>query len=177
MKITPLFGRIFDINNDGEYATIALIQHSNVSVTVMAHSSFGDFSHTWTNTGKPPIEFLKGLNFNYAMGKFKGNDGKVADIDAFKSQVKHYIQLEVENDAYAERIQELNEELDEVLEAGNSIETLSLLVYQSEALSSLLNEYGCDGIPSKYSQDCVSFWEQIWQPFIAELAVTSLEKS
>lgn len=53
-----------------DWANIYLTVYDS-AITVLVHSSFGTFSHHWSNTGGDPIAFLMGLEKSYALTKFQ----------------------------------------------------------------------------------------------------------
>ncbi len=51
-------------------------------------SDWGNFGHLWSHCGSPAVEFLAGLEYAYAMGKFFGDRLKLWDSASYINQLR-----------------------------------------------------------------------------------------
>jgi hypothetical protein len=169
LQITQKLMKSYEINNNGEWATVAL-EIGDKSAQVIAHTSYGEYAYTWTATGDNPIGFLKRISFDYAMTKFKGRY-EVYDRDAqsiyLENEVKEYAQREnIEDDLKEDYLAQAEEV------SGSAINTTEfmMLLERSDLLEVIFEgDYSCVDIKTKPDPQCVGFWEEIWKPLMESL--------
>lgn len=169
IKITEKLMKSYEINNNGEWATVA-IEIGERSAQVIAHSSFGEYAYTWNSTGDNPIGFLKRISFDYAMTKFKGRY-EVYDRDEQEIYLKNKINEYAQNEKVEKDLKEdyLNQAEEVCASATNTTEFMMLLE-RSDLLEAIFEgDYSCVDIKTKPDPQCVGFWEEIWKPLMASI--------
>ena len=179
----------YQVRNGYEWGTIYVrpftsSSQSYLGAEVTANSSFGVYGYTWTHMGVAWQEFLAGVDMHYAMEKMAGQRLRVpTDKDEWLAGQRAYIaERRAENAKYGwdcdetkALYSELSAALDEI-EADDDLFGLdrpmaffgeydritSGKAYAQE-LYSVANE--------KISPQVIGFWDKIWSPFVASLAL------
>ena len=178
MKIDPLSVRAYRVSNGEDFADIVL-NLGESSVTVMVHSSFGCFTNHWNQTGEAPLQFLREMDFDYAMTKFKGYADMVIDMESLKEallgKVLSVRRLKTITKKEARYLyDDLSDVLSNRIDSGTSPESAYAdLVdlyqdYGNTLIADTLDLYSI-GIPMKYSESCRRFWDELWMPFLKSI--------
>jgi hypothetical protein len=150
------------------WGDIVLICGKNF-VSVMASSDFGSFSHDRFSTSSPK-EFLCGMNLEYAMNKLTQGKLYVPDLTLYPSEIKeqiissrrcHILTRQEARKAWTEML--------DICEEHQSSEPLLNALYEHDLFTEVFVDY--DGLPSgsKMCSSALSFWNEVWLPFIESL--------
>lgn len=153
----------YEIRNNGEWGTV-VVETSEGYARVMAHTSFGEYGYTWIAPGKDALAFLKKIDFDYTMGKFRGNYevfDQTAHLEYLNNKIK---ELKHGDEAYY-----LEEARQICFEASDS-NTFMLILGGSELFELLFAaDYSEVEVKTMPDPQCVGFWEKIWTPLISKL--------
>ena len=166
MRITTKLMKCYEINNNGEWATVVL-ELGDKSAKVIAHSSYGEYAYTWTSTGVNPIGFLKKISFDYAMTKFRGRyeiyDREAQDI-YLKSEINEYAKREgIEEELKEDYLAQAEDASKDATNANSFM----LLLERTDLIGVLYEgDYSCVDIKTKTDPQCLGFWNEIWVPLM-----------
>lgn len=161
----------YSINcNNGEHGIVA-IEFGESFAAVLAETTFGNFSYTWSHTGKDPVHFLQGISFSYGMTKLRHGEYEIFDRHAQELELKRRMfKLRKRRNITSERARELYDEIDYVCRTNSTNEFCSM-VYSSSYILDALFESDPSALDPKLKVDpqCEQFWELIWKPLMDHL--------
>lgn len=136
------------------------------------YSSFGNYNYCWNHIGTRTLkEFLRGLDFDYFMGKTRSGYRRF-DYDATVEGIKHHI-IDSRRTAYLskEEAREAWKELDDISDENSSDRFFDAFCWSKP----LMHVYGgdiCDIARERPDPDSRGFWKVIWPTFLEKIAQT-----
>lgn len=136
-------------------------------------SDWGNFGHLWSHCGREPVEFLSGLEFDYAMQKLMWDDFKVFRADAYLGELRQHV-LQCRRDGAitreeARKTWEAIEEAEDV--GGGSRDLISQHLYglDHDERPGLDTDSIVEFDGMVPNPQAVGFWRDCWPHFIAAL--------
>ncbi|EME69734.1 hypothetical protein H261_11889 [Paramagnetospirillum caucaseum] len=156
---------IFRVRAGHEWALIAL---DDVTGMIAIESSYGSFNYIWPrqHRSQPLGEFVTTCDFDYFMGKTRGQRAREYDEDSTRRAIKDAILL-ARRDQCSTKAQARDawDELENI-EEGLPRDLLAHEIYTSSAI---LECIGHDDwwhvIQERYTPECKWFWKTIWPAF------------
>ena len=148
-----------------DWAHISIDEETGV---VAITSSYGDYTYIWRSIGTDTLlEFVCGLNFDYAMGKFLGQrscfDAK-ATIKSYREAILEYrLRWDIEEDDARKYWNELGE-----IEDHDSVDLFHRDISETDFAGWFEDwwEYGTYTHPPRARM----FWDTLWAEFVKEVS-------
>lgn len=146
------------------------------SVSFTATSDYGTFSHVCTHCGGNPKQFMCKLDFDYAMKKITIGDLYVPNTAEYPNEIKRSIMTSRRGDCGLTK-EEARAAWDDMLIACDQYNGGDLLfneLYHHELFEKVFGD--TEYLPSATEPSCyaVSFWNDVWCPFIEQLKAEML---
>jgi hypothetical protein len=146
------------------------VDSGDQSVSILADTDYGVFSHYWPNCGMEPKSFLCGLSFRSAMDKLTGGKVKVPDPSKYAREIKLSVLSAYQNESLTKKKakQALSDMLGYLDEYAQG-EILFYHLYNHDDFEAVFGDF--EGMPSStmVSPSAQSFWDDVWLPFIQSL--------
>ncbi len=134
-------------------------------------SSFGNFGHSFSNTGPNPLKrFLIHLQFDYLMGKLFGPAVKEFDLEATLKSLERQVREGLKNEEMApEEAQAFRACLKEIRESDIT-DPQGVMHLLGKGTGRFFNDWALwESLATKPNPQAVGFWERIWVDFVQEL--------
>ncbi len=145
----------------------AIISINDDTGHVAISSSYGEFSYVWRAIGnKTLLEFVCGLNFDYAMGKFLGMETHLNFEKTIQNIKRQLLDFRLDRSLSKETARELWEEVDEMEKTENPDHFAEL--FYATAFADF-NEYWHDAMDMDHKPGARAFWDTLWAEFVREV--------
>jgi hypothetical protein len=159
----------FIVRKEHEWAFVYIDEQTGVFA---CYSSFGTYAYCWTHIGERTLkEFLRGLNFDYFMGKARPGYRRF-DAEATVKGIKQSI-IEQRRDGYINKSDARNAWTDaEGLWHDNQHEFFEQLCSSAPLMKFYDGDY-CDIGRETPDGNSRGFWEAIWPEFLKQISATA----